>query len=143
MPIDNSQWHAAIGCFHAFLNEQPHLIVQAVSFQCFCKSFEYTFFIWFILISVIILPFSVGAHFFLGKLVYLNLSLFSLSSLICSQSRMCSNFFTKYSIVQTLFQIKSKVIGYYCFICNNSQEFAVSLICTCFLYIGSFQECSN
>ena len=71
MLVDISQWRAAIGCFRV-------LTCRSEKFSCALSIFSvllqilklYQFAVCFILIAIVILPFTITVHFFIGHVVY-------------------------------------------------------------------------
>ena len=74
MSVDINQWRAAIGCFRVFTS-------RSESFRCALNFFVvllqilrlYQFAAFFILISIVTLPFTAAVQFFIGHLIHVSL----------------------------------------------------------------------
>ena len=71
MLVDISQWRAAIGCFRVFTCKSERFSYALSFFSVLLQILKlYQFFVGFIFIAIVILPFTITVHFFIGHLVY-------------------------------------------------------------------------
>ena len=69
MLVDINQWRAAIGCFRAFTCRSARFRYVRRFFSVLLQIIRlYQFAVWFIFISLLILPLSVAAHLFVHKI---------------------------------------------------------------------------
>ena len=71
MSVDINQWRAAIGCFRIFTSRSESFCCAPSFFSVLLQILRlYQFAVCFILILIVILPFTAAVHFFIGHLGY-------------------------------------------------------------------------